>query len=286
MRRNVVFMFFATAIICMLLYACGSDDDTKTPPKENTKIIGTGGGTLTSTDDNLVIDIPAGVMNDETSVAVTVNESNAHPHGIGSMFTLESSVDQFEEPVTLTFSYTDVVLPAGALPEFLTVAFRKDGGEWIIKPNAVLNKTSKTITVKTNHFSEWSLAFTGEGYMDFVVPIDTLEVSIPVDRLTNANGTGDYGDSLFFFFEDQQTLYKSVLYKIGSFELAVNTEVEMFLNFSSNGVSLYSGTVAVVFTSLGSNPGDVMGGTFSGNIQRLSDKVIVPVGGKVYVQLE
>jgi hypothetical protein len=286
MKRNVVLSLFTAAITCMLLYACGSDDDPKTPSKEVTEVIGTAGGTLTSADDNLVIDIPAGVMNDETSVTVTVNEANSHPNGIGTMFSLESAVDHFEEPVTLTFSYTDDALPAGGLPEFLTVAFREDGGEWITKPNAVLNKASKTITVQTNHFSQWSLAFTGEGYMDVAVPIDTFEANILADRLTNANGPGDYGDSLFFYFEDEQTLYKSLLYKIGDFELTLNTEVDMWLNVSSNGVNLYSGTVGVIFTSLGKDPGDVMGGTFAGTIQRISNKVMVPVEGKIYVQLE
>jgi hypothetical protein len=286
MKRSSALMFFATAATCMLLSACGSDDDPKTKPNDVTEIIGTAGGTLTSSDDNLEIDIPAGVMDDGTSVTVTVNESNAHPDGVGTMFTLESEVDEFDEPVTLTFAYTDDMLPPGALPEFLTVAFREDGGAWTKKANGVLNKTSKTITVQTYHFSQWSLAFTGEGYMDFVVPIDTFEVNIPADRLTNANGSGDYGDSLLFYFEDEQTLYKSVLHKIGSFELTVNTEVEMALSIRLDGVNVYSGTVDVVFTSLGKDPGDIMGGTFSGDIQRISDKGMVPVNGKIYVQLE
>src|SRR5690606_19643542 len=109
MKGKLTRMLLATGIVCMLFSACGSDDDddTKTNDKDVTKIIGEDGGAITSADNNLVINIPAGVMTDETSVTVTVNESNEHPNGVGTMFTLESAVDQFEEPVTLTFSYTD-----------------------------------------------------------------------------------------------------------------------------------------------------------------------------------
>lgn len=286
MKRNFALMFFAVAITCMLLYACGSDDDPKTSSKDNTKIIGAAGGTLTSTDDNLVIDVPAGVMSDETSVTVTVDESNAHPNGVGTMFTLESAVDQFDEPVTLTFSYTDDMLPTGARPEFLTVAFRKDDGQWTTKPNAILNKTSKTITVQTDHFSQWSLAFTDKGYMDISIPIDTFDVNIPADRFRNANGIGDYSDSLLFYFEDEHTLYKSVLSKIGSFELELDSALQMHLSTTLDGVNLYSGTVGVIFTSLGNAPGEMMSATFSGEIQRISNKGMVPVNGKFYFQIE
>jgi len=37
---------------------------------------------------------------------------------------------------------------------------------------------------------------------------------------------------------------------------------------------------------LGKDPGDIMGATFSGEIQRTSNKVMVPVNGKLYFQLE
>lgn len=270
----------------MLLYACGSDDDPKTSTKGVTEIIGTAGGSLTSTDNNLVIDIPAGIMNDGTSVTVAVNESNANPNGVGTMFTLESEVDEFDEPVTLTFHYTNEQLPSGALPEFLTVAYREDGGDWITQPNASLDKTSKTITVETLHFSEWTLQFTGDGYMDFAVPVDEFAVNIPADRLKNANGAGEYGDSLFFYFEAEQTIYKSVLYKIGSFELAVDTPIPMTLGITADGVNLYSGTVGVTFNSIGDEAGEITGATFSGEIQRTSNKDTVPVNGQIYVQLE
>lgn len=288
MKGKLTRMLLAAAVVCMLFTACGSDDDddTKTNDKDVTEIIGDEGGAITSADNNLVINIPAGVMTDETSVTVTVNESNEHPDGVGTMFTLESAVDQFEEPVTLTFSYTDESLPAGMQPEFLTVVFREEGGEWITKPNATLDKITKTITVQTDHFSQWSLASRGEGYIDVSIPIDTFAINIPADRFVNANGISEYSDTLIFYFQDNETLYKSRLTKIGNFEIELDTELAMQLYISHEDIGIYSGPVDVVFSSLGENSGDVIGATFSGDAKRLSNEQTFPVNGKFFFQLE
>jgi len=66
------------------------------------------------------------------------------PHGV-----------TFTKEVTITFPYTDDDL-ANTIPEALGIAFQDSTGIWQEIINPVLDKTNKTVSVKTTHFSDWT----------------------------------------------------------------------------------------------------------------------------------
>ncbi len=309
MKNKFVLRFFTLAFLFIACFAC-KDDEPDTDPKvkdpvvvdpikdpdpneepdpeenpdEQSIIVDQEGGQLQSSDQNLLIIIPEGVFEGSVEISVSKNEVNGLSNGIGTMYSLDTEVDQFDAPVTLSFNYSEELLPEGISPELLTVAFRRDGGDWTKKPNAILDKAAMTVTVETDHFSEWTLAADSLGYIDVLIPYDTFQVHMPFDKMVLADiNAGDYSDTLIFDFEDKIAGMTASLYEVGSLDISPGAEVEMFLSVKANKETLYGGHVTVVFSEFGTIPGELIIAALTGDIKD-PDKTEFPVTGKFVVK--
>ncbi|WP_123847247.1 hypothetical protein [Chitinophaga lutea] len=118
------------------------------------KRIGAAGGSISTADGSIRINIPAGALSTEQLITIEPI-SNENPMGLKKAYRLTPHAVQFATPVSITFQYEDEDI-AGSLPEALGIAYQHSSGVWMAVENAVLDKTAKTVTVTTTHFSDWS----------------------------------------------------------------------------------------------------------------------------------
>lgn len=119
------------------------------PP--TTVTIGTGGGTITSSDGTVSVTIPAGTLAGDTTISVQAITNNA-PGGLGTAYRLGPSGMHFSSPVTLRFIYpTDSV----QVPELLGVAFQDTDNIWYAMPDYTVDSTTHTVSAPVTHFSDW-----------------------------------------------------------------------------------------------------------------------------------
>jgi hypothetical protein len=119
---------------------------------KTTKEIGPNGG-LIETAEGISISIPDGAL-DKNTVITVEPISTTNPAGIGQSFRLLPHGTKFAKPIEMTFSYAAV---ANSIPlvEGLTVSYQDDQGIWRVEGNTRTNATEQTITVVTDHFSDW-----------------------------------------------------------------------------------------------------------------------------------
>lgn len=120
-----------------------------------TALIGAQGGVVRSGDGRLKVDIPAGALEADTTISVQALENTAHGR-LGDGYRLLPEGTTFKQPVSLTFSYTDASVE-GRAEAALGVAFQTAEGFWQWVDGPVIDEGANTVTVKTTHFSDWSL---------------------------------------------------------------------------------------------------------------------------------
>src|SRR5690606_8958925 len=111
------------------------------------------GGTLTSGDGKLMVQVPAGALNAPVELSVqpisnTLDDMAAHP-----AYRLLPEGVSFEKPVTLSFHVPEGMSTSGA-ENTLTVAYQRESGIWAALPT-VLDKQQRKLHVETTHFSDW-----------------------------------------------------------------------------------------------------------------------------------
>jgi hypothetical protein len=153
-----------------LIAACGGGDNGSnpggpvvpvptgpgTPTGEGvTAVVGPQGGQIASADGRLTVEIPAGALGEVTELSV-VPIATLAPNGVGAAYRLGPEGTTFAQPATLRFHYgpTDT---AGSAPDLLAVTFQDASGYWHVPDNQTLDATAGTLSVKTTHFSDWSL---------------------------------------------------------------------------------------------------------------------------------
>ncbi|MBO9635341.1 MAG: hypothetical protein J7578_19685 [Chitinophagaceae bacterium] len=163
----IVFVLIATIITTTTLNSCKKNDNQSDLPPEveevtsegseletpKTAVIGAAGGKLVSRDGNLEISIPQGALKNNTtfSVAAITNTSSA---GIGLNYRITPHIT-FEKPVTLTFSFAGKVDSIASVAA-LGIGYRDEKGVWQVKTRTKLDQSKKTISVPTDHFSDWA----------------------------------------------------------------------------------------------------------------------------------
>ena len=158
-------------ISCLLLLAACSKNNGKQDEPKNTeppavrahgtptgevvkKSIGPAGGSLSSRDNTLQIEVPAGALAANTEISVQA-VSNTLPGSPGPAYRLLPEGTRFAKPVKLTFKYTNKHLDSTA-EDALFMAYQAQDGIWRFIPKTTLNKTARTLTVETGHFSDWA----------------------------------------------------------------------------------------------------------------------------------
>jgi hypothetical protein len=119
-----------------------------------TKSIGPAGGSLSSADGRITINIPSGALANATPVAIQPIENTA-ASGLGAAYRLSPAGQTFTKPVQVSFPYVDADL-AGTAPEALGIAFQDARGLWEWQQSVALDQGAKQVSVMTTHFTDWS----------------------------------------------------------------------------------------------------------------------------------
>lgn len=116
--------------------------------------IGAAGGTVSAPDGKLVLTIPAGALAANTVIGIQPITNFAHGK-MGAAYRLSPAGQTFLQPVTLSFAYADSDLE-GTAAAFLGAAFQTPTGFWKWLGAATHNATAKTVSVNSNHFTDFS----------------------------------------------------------------------------------------------------------------------------------
>lgn len=164
--------FYRLLLLIILLYSCKKKDSSNNNPTPTytpavtpigtpignpvSKTIGSGGGSLASSDGKIDLNIPAGALSSNTNISIQT-VTNEAPGGIGLSYHLMPDGTKFTKPVTLTFHYTDQDIN-GTLPYLLYIAYQDSALQWkadFKKRN--VDTISKTVSLGISHFSIWSM---------------------------------------------------------------------------------------------------------------------------------
>jgi|GEM_PF-2129903 hypothetical protein len=118
------------------------------------KIIGADGGTISSAEGRIKLDIPAGALSSPTEISIQ-EVSNTLPGSPCPAFRLLPEDVAFLSPVNLTFQYQEQDLDSTSA-NALFMAFQGTDGVWKFIPNTRLDKEKRLLTVQTTHFSDWA----------------------------------------------------------------------------------------------------------------------------------
>ncbi|MFD1139792.1 hypothetical protein ACFQ4C_01665 [Larkinella insperata] len=120
-----------------------------------TATIGPQGGTLTSADQRLTIQVPAGAV--ETSQPFRIQPiASTGPQALGTGFRLSPHGVTFKKPITIRVNYSPAQLD-GTVAQALALAYQTDKGVWRIAAKGRVDTTTHTVSVETTHFSDWAL---------------------------------------------------------------------------------------------------------------------------------
>jgi hypothetical protein len=117
--------------------------------------IGATGGAVKSADGKLTVIIPDGALQSTTTITIQPI-TNEGPMGLGSGYRLQPEGTIFSKPVKLEFHY-DPQLLDGTPTDFLWIITQTGNGSWNALLNSVVDPEAGTVSVETNHFSDWAL---------------------------------------------------------------------------------------------------------------------------------
>ena len=120
-----------------------------------TLVVAASGGSVTSSDGRLTLDVPAGALPATTQLSIQAIGNEA-PGGRGMGYRLLPEGLAFAAPVKLTFHYDDADL-RGSEPLALRVAYQDDLRRWNVIRQRTLDEAARTVSVETTHFSDWSM---------------------------------------------------------------------------------------------------------------------------------
>jgi hypothetical protein len=119
-----------------------------------TMMVDSAGGTMVSPDGTLEVTIPPGALSSPTQLGIQPITSTT-PNPLGPAWRLTPEGTTFTVPAQLTFHAP--VLPPDALDNLLFATQHADG-VWYAQPAQSRDADAGTLTVATEHFSDWSVA--------------------------------------------------------------------------------------------------------------------------------
>lgn len=123
------------------------------------KSIGAGGGTLISDDGKLKVEIPAGALTSDVTISIEPI-TRTLVDGVGNAtipaYRIKPHGQQFLKPITISFDFSGE--EAGHLQlSTARIAYQKEDGKWVGLNSTQTNSTTGTLSVKTTHFSDWTV---------------------------------------------------------------------------------------------------------------------------------
>lgn len=141
------------------------------------------GGTLTSNDGRVTVEIPAGAFTDTITLRLTPSQPEVADDLFsgGQFFDLQAVYASTGQPAmlvpeatfTVTINYSPLQLINLWTGEVGLGIYNWDGSEWVLEPTSAVNFTNKTVTATADHFSLWSLLSTSELIRTFLPAVRT-----------------------------------------------------------------------------------------------------------------
>lgn len=170
MKKNIFILL--SAIVFALLFSCKKTpgDDVKPEPDAPgvttpigipngipvSKTIGNAGGSLSSADGKIELNIPAGALTVNTEITIQ-SVTNHCPGGIGAGYHLMPDNLTFSKPAELTFHYSEDDVN-GTHPYFFYIAYQHSDNTWKADcKKRIVDTLGKTVRLSINHFSIWSM---------------------------------------------------------------------------------------------------------------------------------
>jgi hypothetical protein len=119
------------------------------------KVIDASGGSIASPDGRLLVTVPAGAVAAATTFTIQPITNQA-PGGLGNAYRLGPAGETFTTPVSISMNYSSADL-AGTVADLLSLAYQDSQGRWGVYKSVTLDTTGQTITVSSEHFSDWAL---------------------------------------------------------------------------------------------------------------------------------
>jgi hypothetical protein len=119
-------------------------------------LVGPGGGTLTSADGTVTLEVPAGALAEPTMLSMQPI-SNTAPLGVrGAAVRLSPSGQRFSVPATLKVALSDGQLAGGEVGALWVLTQTREGA-WRARLRRSIDPAAKTISVKLTGFSDWAV---------------------------------------------------------------------------------------------------------------------------------
>ncbi len=188
-----------------------------------TKTIGRDGGSVSSADGRITVTVLPNSVTDNKEFSIQAL-SNMAQGGLGDAYRLEPSGRTFSRPVNVAFQFNDEDV-AGSTPDLLLIAFQDQSGIWQPVKIKRIDQASKTLTVSTDHFTDWSIlkrfkiepsnahVRVGQSIYLEITGCDPPEQSL-FDKLLNrpAPAYGDVGGCVVGVFFDQRVAFDTDWY--------------------------------------------------------------------------
>lgn len=118
-----------------------------------TKTIGAGGGSLTSTDGKLTVTVPAGTVSANTTFSIQPISCTLPGREGKAAYRLLPEGNAFAKRISVTYHYNDADFRSSK-EDLLSACYQTAEGNWKLVATS-LNKANKTLTLTTDHFSDW-----------------------------------------------------------------------------------------------------------------------------------
>jgi hypothetical protein len=118
-------------------------------------VIGASGGSLSTADARLKIEVPEGAFTSDQTVVIQPITNNNEP-GKGLAYRISPHDITFAKPVKITFNYTEEDIKT-SFPEALSIAYQDKKQVWQGIGVSKLDTTNQSVSIYTTHFSDWSL---------------------------------------------------------------------------------------------------------------------------------
>jgi len=117
-------------------------------------VIGSSGGTLSTSGGNATLTVPPGALNSDVIITAKLITGGTPPGFIpGTVYSFEPSGIQFNEPVIVDIKYNVGSLPVGFIENDLVLAF-VENGKWVTIPNSIVDTLNDVVRGTFTHFTE------------------------------------------------------------------------------------------------------------------------------------
>jgi hypothetical protein len=150
-------------LMIMILPGCNGSSSGGGSTSESNKAdsisssVSTSGGGLTTPSGDAGLNVPAGALNENKSIAVALSRKVTPPGNLAGAYDFTPDGQTFASPVTISIKYDPTIIPDSINPSDLKLARLSDNGEWEIIEDSTVDTANHLVSGPTSHFSTYSV---------------------------------------------------------------------------------------------------------------------------------